>query len=78
MNIYKTLYQRALDGDFEINDVYYNLERCREISKELKIMDIIDPNSKQIGLLSELLFRMKNMPELEILDITRLDDQEPN
>ena len=78
MNIYKTLYQRALDGDFEINDVYYNLERCREISKELKIMDIIDPNSKQIGLLSELLFRMKNMPELEILDITILDDQEPN
>mgnify|MGYP003112234995 FL=1 len=78
MNIYKTLYQKALDGDFEINDVYYNLERCREISKELKIMDIIDPNSKQIGLLSELLFRMKNMPELEILDITRLDDQEPN
>ena len=78
MNIYKTLYQKALDGDFEINDVYYNLERCREISKELKIMDIINPNSKQIGLLSELLFRMKNMPELEILDITRLDDQEPN
>ena len=78
MNIYKTLYQKALDGDFEINDVYYNLERCREISKEIKIMDIIDPNSKQIGLLSELLFRMKNMPELEILDITRLDDQEPN
>ena len=78
MNIYKTLYQKALSGDFEINDVYYNLERCREISKELKIMDIIDHNSRQIGLLSELLFRMKNMPELEILDITRLDDQEPN
>jgi len=78
MDIYKTLYQKALSGDFEINDVYYNLERCREISKELKIMDIIDPNSRQIGLLSELLFRMKNMPELEILDITRLDDQEPN
>ena len=78
MDIYKTLYQKALSGDYEIGNVYENLERCREISKELKIMDIIDPGSRQIGLLSELLYRMKNMPELEILDLNLLDDQEPN
>jgi len=78
MNIYKTLYQKALSGEFEINDVYYNLERCREISQELSIIDVIDPNSRQIGLLSELLYRMKNMPELEILDIAPLEGQEPN
>ena len=41
-------------------------------------MDIIDPNSRNIGLLSELLYRMKHMPELEILDIDLMDDQEPN
>ena len=78
MDIYRTLYQKALSGDFEIRDVYHNLERCREITKELKIMDIIDPNSRNIGLLSELLYRMKHMPELEILDIDLMDDQEPN
>ena len=64
--------------DFRIDSVYENLERCREISEELQLTDIIDPNSKQIGLLSELLYRMKNMPELEILDLNLLDDQEPN
>ena len=65
-------------NDFRIDNVYDNLERCREISRELQLTDIIDPNSKQIGLLSELLYRMKNMPELEILDLNLLDDQEPN
>jgi hypothetical protein len=65
-------------NDFHIDNVYENLERCREISRELQLTDIIDPNSKQIGLLSELLYRMKNMPELEILDLNLLDDQEPN
>ena len=65
-------------NDFKIDSVYDNLERCREISRELQLTDIIDPNSKQIGLLSELLYRMKNMPELEILDLNLLDDQEPN
>ena len=65
-------------NDFQIDNVYDNLERCREISRELQLTDIIDPNSKQIGLLSELLYRMKNMPELEILALNLLDDQEPN
>ena len=78
MSEYKTLYQKALSGDFEIDNVFENLERCREISAELKLMDVIDPNSKQIGLLSELLYRMKNMPELEILDMTMMYNQEPN
>ena len=74
----RTLYQRARMNDFHIDNVYENLERCREISQELKLTDLIDPTSKQIGLLSELLYRMKNMPELEILDLNLLDDQEPN
>mgnify|MGYP003135630368 CR=1 FL=1 len=78
MDEYKTLYQKALSGEFTVNNVYDNLERCREISNELKIMDIIDPNSRQIGLLSELLYRVKNMPELEVLDLNLLDEQEPN
>jgi len=74
----RTLYQRARINDFQIDNVYDNLERCREISNELKIIDIIDPNSKQIGLLSELLYRIQNMPELEILDLNLLDDRKPN
>tara|TARA_R100000995_G_C3401012_1_gene84880 strand:+ start:25 stop:261 length:237 start_codon:yes stop_codon:yes gene_type:complete len=78
MSEYKTLYQKALSGDFKIGNVYENLERCREISEELKLMDVIDPNSRQIGLISELLYRMKNMPELEILDVNFFLNEKPN
>ena len=78
MSEYKTLYQKALSGDFKIGNVFENLERCREISEELQLMDVIDPNSKQIGLISELLYRMKNMPELQILDVNLFTDEEPN
>ena len=74
----RTLYQRARMNDFHIDNVYDNLERCREISRELQLTDIIDPNSKQIGLLSELLYRMKHMPELVILDLNNLNEKEPN
>jgi hypothetical protein len=74
----RTLYQRARTGDVEIGNVYQNIERCREISDELLLTDIIDPSSRQIGLLSELLYRIKHMPELEILDLNLLSDEEPN
>ena len=72
------MYQKTLFGDIDVGNVYDNLERCREISNELMMTDIIDPNSRQIGLLSELLFRMKHMPELEILDLDLVSEQEPN
>ena len=78
MDQHETLYHRALFGEFEVGNIHQNLERCREISSELSIIDIIDPTSRQIGLLSELLYRMKHMPELEILDINLFNAGEPN
>ena len=72
------MYHKTLFGNIDVGNVYDNLERCREISNELMMTDIIDPNSRQIGLLSELLFRMKHMPELEILDLDLVSEQEPN
>ena len=78
MDWHETLYHKALFGEFEVGNIHQNLERCREISGELSIIDLIDPNSRQIGLLSELLYRMKHMPELEILDVNLFDAEEPN
>ena len=78
MDWHETLYHKALFGEFEVGNIHQNLERCREISSELSLIDLIDPNSKQIGLLSELLYRMKHMPELEILDVNLFDAEEPN
>ena len=74
----KTLYEKAILNDFQIDNIVDNLNRCREISNELKLIDIIDPSSRQINLLSELLYRIQNMPDLELLDFNMFMNNEPN
>ena len=74
----KTLYEKAILNDFHIDNIVDNLNRCREISNELKLIDIIDPSSRQINLLSELLYRIQNMPDLELLDFNMFMNNEPN
>ena len=74
----KTLYEKAILNDFQIDNIVDNLNRCREISNELKLIDIIDPSSRQINLLSELLYRIQNMPDLELLDFNLFMNNEPN
>ena len=74
----KTLYEKAILNDFQIDNIVDNLNRCREISNELKLIDIIDPGSRQINLLSELLYRIQNMPDLELLDFNMFMNNEPN
>ena len=74
----KTLYEKAILNDFQIDNIVDNLNRCREISNELKLIDIIDASSRQIKLLSELLYRIQNMPDLELLDFNMFMNNEPN
>tara|TARA_R100001530_G_scaffold117137_1_gene84292 strand:+ start:8 stop:244 length:237 start_codon:yes stop_codon:yes gene_type:complete len=73
-----TLFDKALIGDFKIEDVYTNIERCKEISSELQILDVIDPTSRKIGLISELLYRVKNMPELHLIEVDEMNLTKPN
>ena len=77
MNNRKTLFQMALSGDFDIEGVVPNINRCREISKELNAVDLIDLNSIQIGLLAELSYRTEHMPELESVDMYNMEDKTP-
>ena len=70
--------EKAIYGDYEITDIYTNLERCREISKELKILDIIEPSGRNVGLIAELIYRMNNMPELQIIEMDEYNLNQPN
>jgi hypothetical protein len=45
-----------------------NLNEIRELSKRIKSMDLINPSSHIITVLSELLERCKHIPELEMMD----------
>ena len=74
----RTMFEKALIGDYEIKDLYTNIERCKEISDQLQILDIIDPNSRNVGLLAELVYRVSNMPELELIEIDEFNLNNPN
>jgi|TARA_R100000084_G_C4567938_1_gene107777 hypothetical protein len=74
----RTMFEKALIGDYEIKDVFTNIERCKEISDQLQILDIIDPNSRNVGLLAELVYRVSNMPELELIELDEYALNNPN
>tara|TARA_R110000744_G_scaffold177957_2_gene296956 strand:+ start:161 stop:397 length:237 start_codon:yes stop_codon:yes gene_type:complete len=74
----RTMLEKAIYGDYEIKDIFTNLKRCREISSELKILDIIEPSGKNVGLLAELVYRINNMPELGLIEIDEFNLTQPN
>ena len=74
----RTMFEKALIGDYEIKDLYTNIERCKEISDQLQILDIIAPNSRNVGLLAELVYRVSNMPELELIELDEYALNNPN
>ena len=74
----RTMFEKALIGDYEIKDVFTNIQRCREISSELKILDLIDPNSRNVSLMAELVYRVNSMPELELIEIDEYSLNNPN
>ena len=74
----RTMFEKALIGDYEIKDVFTNIQRCKEISSELKILDLIDPNSRDVSLIAELVYRVNNMPELELIEIDEYSLNNPN
>ena len=74
----RTMFEKALIGDYEIKDVFTNIQRCREIYSELRILDLIEPNSRNVSLMAELVYRVKNMPELELIEVDEYSLNNPN
>ena len=74
----RTMFEKALQGDYEIVDIFTNIKRCKEISDQLEILDIIDPTSRDMGLLAELVYRVSNMPELELIEVDEFNLNNPN
>ena len=57
----KTLYQKAKADQLEELDIFSTIERIQEISKEIKLTDLINPTSRQMGLIAELLWRVERI-----------------
>jgi len=54
----KTLYHKARDNEFEELDIFSTIERLQEIAEEIKLTDLINLSSRQMGMVAELLWRV--------------------
>ena len=54
----KTLYHKAKDDDFEELDIFNTIERLQEIAEEIKLSDLLNLSSRQMGMVAELLWRV--------------------
>ena len=57
----RTLYQRAKHDDFEELDIFQTIDRIQEIAKEINFTDLVNLSSRQMGLIAELLWRVKRI-----------------
>ena len=58
---------KALNGDFDVESTFDNLNECFKIARNLKVTDLIDPSSRQIGEVAELVYRLQHCPDFEII-----------
>jgi len=71
----RTLFQRARAGDFDTDNLLTNLNRCKEIANDLSFSSIVDNTSRDMGLIAELLYRVKNMPSVEYIDFESMFEE---
>ena len=64
----ETKMMKALNEELELKRSFHSLNKCIELSKEIKLTELINPSSKITGDLAELIYRLQNLSEFEILD----------
>lgn len=45
-----------------------NLNKIRKLASDLKVIDLLDPSSKTVNVLTEIIERCRHIPELEMID----------
>lgn len=59
---------KAIKGDFELVGTFQSLNKCIELANEIQLTELINPSSRITGELAELIYRLQNLAEFEILD----------
>ena len=70
----KTRLEKAMSNDFAKENPFDNIDQAIELSRQLKIYDLVDPNGKTIHKIAEIINRLQNA-EFEILDMNFGDFQ---
>jgi hypothetical protein len=65
----KTRLDKAMNNEWSDDSNYDNINKSIELAKNINIIDIIDPTTKSRHDLAEIVSRLKNAENLEIIDI---------
>ena len=65
----KTRFEKALGNEYREESSINNINEAIKLAYNLKIVDILEPNSKVIGELAEIVSRLQNADSLEVIDI---------
>lgn len=76
MNNIKTKPNSSMFKEYNTDNLVPNLKRCIELASTLSEIDTIQPTSSQSTKLSELLYRVKNMPEVDYIDFNEVVQHE--
>ena len=59
---------QVFNGELELANTFDSLNKCIELSKKISLTDLISPSSRTTGELAELIYRLQNLAEFEVLD----------
>ncbi len=45
-----------------------NLNKIKKLASDLKVVDLLDPSSRTVNVLTEIIERCRHIPELEMVD----------
>tara|TARA_R100000664_G_scaffold5341_1_gene10211 strand:+ start:483 stop:716 length:234 start_codon:yes stop_codon:yes gene_type:complete len=65
----KTRFDRALSEEYSEESTLTNINKAIELAYNMKILDILEPTSKTIGELAEIVSRLQNADTLENVDM---------
>jgi len=63
-----TKFMKAIKGDYELVGTFQSLNKCIKLADKIQLTELIQPSSKITGDLAELIYRLKNLDQFEILD----------
>jgi len=63
-----TKFMQVFNEELELANTFDSLNKCIELSKEISLTDLISPSSRTTGELAELIYRLQNLTEFEVLD----------
>jgi len=69
----ETRFVKAIADGFSNESTSENVNESIKLAKSLEIIDVVDPTSKVVRVMAEIVSRLKRSEELEIMEVNKLD-----